>query len=143
MTRAQLLALADAADKAVMAAVEEGNREEALKKQREAELWREMARLTKEPPARTLIGNMAQPQVEVRRRGRPTRSKHPFPVALGAKTVAEWAREHDQERETVKSWFATGKAGRSIPEFWAKLIEREYPTVKANETVWRNGIRRS
>ncbi len=98
--------------------------------------------LTGPNKARTLFSNMAQPQAEVqrRRRGRPTQSQHPFPKALGKKTVAEWARENGFEREVVKSWFAPPPSGRRIPLKVAKAIEAELG-VPATEGVWRNGIR--
>jgi hypothetical protein len=94
--------------------------------------------------ARTIMSNMAHAQraEESRRRGRPTKSKHPFPAALDAagSSVAEWARKHQVEREVVKSWFAPPPAGRRIPQAMAKLIEKEFK-VPATERVWPNGIR--
>lgn len=104
------------------------------------------------PKARTLIDEMAHPAtaVEPRRRGRPTKSKHPFPRALEAKglTVAEWAVANKLDRSLVKSWFAPGAAGRRIPAFWATRIAKEFrdpktgeSVVPATEDVWRNGIR--
>lgn len=108
----------------------------------EAEM-REAEGLQTANSARTILGNMAHTQTETaRRRGRPTKSKHPFPAALDAagKSVAEWAREHKIEREVVKSWFAPPPAGRRIPEAMAKAIEKEFK-VPATERVWTNGIR--
>jgi hypothetical protein len=98
--------------------------------------------LTDAPNSRTLPDGMAQSLIELRRPGRPTKSRHPFPVALEArrKTVAEWARDHRLEREVVKAWFAPGTAGRRIPLQWAKTIQKELG-VPATEDVWRNGIR--
>lgn len=96
------------------------------------------------PNQRTLIVDMAHQALtgEPRRRGRPTKSKHPFPLALEAKgtTVAEWAREHDVEREVVKSWFAPPPSGRRIPSRWAVVIQRELG-IPATDDSWPNGIR--
>lgn len=99
--------------------------------------------LSAAPKSRTLT-QVAQPEAaEPRRRGRPTKSKHPFPLALEAAgtTVAEWARENDLEREVVKSWFAPGDAGRRIPALWAQRIARQFKSVPATDAVWKNGIR--
>jgi hypothetical protein len=105
-------------------------------------LRRALEELQGDPNSRTLLDGMAQAQPEIRRPGRPTKSRHPFPVALEArrKTVAEWARDNGLPREVVKAWIATGSAGRRIPLSWAKAIQKELG-VPATDDVWRNGIR--
>ena len=140
VTPEELIARAERLEAQLDAAVAAGDKGKALSLLRQADLWRDLAReLTAKAQPRTFIGNMAQPQVEPpRRRGRPTVSKHPFPRAVG--NVAAWARKHGLERETVKSWFAVGDAGRPIPARWAKLIEREHG-VPATPRTWPNGIR--
>jgi hypothetical protein len=101
------------------------------------------ARLSAAPKSRTL-SEMAQAVAAEgpRRRGRPTKTKHPFPVALEKRgtTVAEWARANGLEREVVKSWFAPPPAGRRIPAVWAERIATEL-RIPASEAVWKNGIR--
>lgn len=99
-------------------------------------------RLTPPNSARTMP-NMAQPATEApRRRGRPTKSTHPFPMALEAKgsNVAAWADAHGIPRETAKSWHSRGKTGRPIPRKWALLLWKEL-RIPATDVVWPNGIR--
>jgi hypothetical protein len=108
-----------------------------------AQMVAELGGLPSADKARRVGGDMAQPQeAEGRRVGRPTKSKHPFSVALEARgsTVAEWARAHGYEREVVKSWISKPPHGRRIPMVVAKLIEKQLG-VPASEAVWRNGIR--
>jgi hypothetical protein len=77
-------------------------------------------------------------------RGRPPKTKHPFPAALRKKkrsNVKRWAEEHSIPYTTVKSWFADADAAgaRAIPRRYAELIEQELG-LPANKSVWHNGI---
>src|ERR1041385_1725822 len=92
--------------------------------------------------ARTITDdNMAHADAErpeTKRRGRPHKSKHPFPIAV--KNVAKWAEKHGLDRKTVEHWYAPkNRQGRAIPRKWAEYIEKT-TGVPAVEDVWRNGI---
>lgn len=76
-------------------------------------------------------------------RGRPPKTKHPFPVAVRKKrsNVKRWSEDHSLPYTTVKSWFADADsdAARAIPRRWAMLIEHELG-LPANKATWPNGI---
>lgn len=147
LTPADFRRLADQADAESLQLALAGDFFKAADKALEAERLRYTAdqleaRLKGTKGRAILEANMAQVVPEPRRRGRPTKSRHPFPVALEARgtNVAEWAREHGYERAVVKSWFSPKPNGRSIPRAAAQLIERELG-VPATDLVWVNGIR--
>lgn len=148
ITPAQLRATADGLNRKALAHLKAGRIAEATECLELAEKMAGAAEgmesvLTPATSARTILPNMALPATEApRRRGRPTKSRHPFPVALEAKgsNVAEWAESHGYEREVAKSWFAPKPHGRRIPAVAAKLIQKELG-VPATDRVWTNGIR--
>lgn len=121
----------------------EGKQVEAVLLLAEAHLLRDRADgLTGRNLPRKLV-NMPQEHTEAPRRvGRPTKSRHPFPVALEARgsNLAAWAKENGVSRTVAQSWFASKPDGRSIPKRHAKAIEKALG-VPATETVWPNGIR--
>jgi hypothetical protein len=90
---------------------------------------------------RSLIGMNSTHAAEgsPRWRGRPPKTKHPFPAALRKKkksNVKRWSEEHGIPYTTVKSWFADADtdAGRAIPRRYAELIEQELG-LPANRSV--------
>jgi hypothetical protein len=101
VTRAQLLALADQADDALRAAVEAGDREGALKALRQAELWREMARLTPGKPSGNLR-EMTDAQLE--RRGKAiaaAKNAKTKDKLLKAITASQWGSQERYARHRL------------------------------------------
>ena len=91
---------------------------------------------------------MVQVETAERRskRGRPIKSKHPFPQAiekLPGMTVEKWAAQHGLHHVTVKAWYAKGDGGRRIPRDIADMIEREFgiPATGGPKGTWKSGIR--
>lgn len=68
--------------------------------------------------------------------GRRTRSKHPFPRAVG--NVRQWAAEAGVPWSTVKTWFTEGDTLAPIPRFWQVVLERTYGIPAS---AWRGGVR--
>ena len=91
-----------------------------------------------------IVPNM-QPRTSEKpaRRGRPLETKHPFPRKLTQlkppMTVTAWAERHGYDRARVKSWYAEGDGGRSIPRDIAESIEKELG-IPATRSTWKNGI---
>lgn len=67
--------------------------------------------------------------------GRPTQSKHPFPVLVG--NVAAWCRREGVPPSTAKLWFRL-KGGRPIPIAWATKLREQYGIPF---DAWPNGVR--
>jgi hypothetical protein len=115
----------------------------------EAEKWKAFEQgLPETNKARTLSEMEAVPY-QMRRgaanrpkRGRPPKTKHPFPVALynAGTDPTSWATKHGYSRETVKSWYAEGDGGRPIPLEAAQLINKQFG-VPATKAVWKNSIK--
>lgn len=67
--------------------------------------------------------------------GRPTKSKHPFPRAVG--NVAAWAEQQGLSYSFVKAWYTTGESLKPIPRKWQVLLEKTYGIPAS---AWRGGI---
>lgn len=124
----------------------------AKKYEAEADTWRTFEQgLSENNMARTLR-DVDSVQYQSRRakvedkpkRGRPPKTKHPFPLALykAGSDPSRWALAHGYSRDTVKSWYAdpAGTGGRPIPLEAAKIIEKEFK-LPPTEQTWRHGIK--
>ena len=84
-----------------------------------------------------LIAVKAKPFPRPNGVGPKTKSKHPFPHAVG--NVRAWAQANHLSYGNVKAWFAppTAKHRMAIPRVWQQRIERAYGVP---ERAWKNGV---
>lgn len=91
--------------------------------------------------------DLAQEQATKKRRGRPMLSEHPFPRRLEAlgltvrDVIADLRANHGlvvRRASTVRSWYAEGRDGRSIPERFVKAFQGKPYLIP--RSAWVNGI---